>query len=128
MVTKLKITNAAKAKKYFQDKMAFTTGPVELERMVQQGQPVHIVDVRSAENYAEGHIPGAVNLPKDQWTDAKIVKTRLRKDRINVVYCYSHVCHLAATAAIGFASKGYAVMELEGGWRWWMENDFAVDK
>src|SRR5947209_10303147 len=106
MVTKLKIPSAAKAKKYFQDKKAFTTGPVELERMVTQGQPVHIVDVRSAENYAEGHIPGAVNLPKDQWTDAKIVKTRLRKDRINVVYCYSHVCHLAATAAIGFASKG----------------------
>jgi len=128
MVTKLKITNAAKAKKYFQDKMAFTTGPVELERMVAQGQPVHIVDVRSAEDYAEGHIPGAVNLPKDQWTDAKIVKTRLRKDRINVVYCYSHVCHLAATAAIGFASKGYPVMELEGGWRWWKDNDFAVEK
>ena len=128
MVTKLKIPSAAKAKKYFQDKMAFTTGPVELERMVTQGQPVNIVDVRSAEDYDEGHIPGAVNLPKDQWTDAKIVKTRLRKDRINVVYCYSHVCHLAATAAIGFASKGYPVMELEGGWRYWKDNDFAVEK
>jgi len=128
MVTKLKIPSAAKAKKYFQDKMSFTTGPVELERMVQQGQPVHIVDVRAAEDYAEGHIPDAVNLPKDQWTDAKIVKTRLRKDRINVVYCYTHVCHLAATAAIEFASKGYPVMELEGGWRWWKENGFDIEK
>jgi len=105
MVTKLKIPSAAKAKKYFQDKMAFTTGPVELERMVTQGQPVHIVDVRSAEDYAEGHIPGAVNLPKDQWTDAKIVKTRLRKDRINVVYCYSHVCHLARRRPSGSQAK-----------------------
>ena len=95
--------------------------------MVAQGQPVHIVDVRGAEDYAEGHIPGAVNLPKDQWTDAKIVKTRLRRNRINVVYCYSHVCHLAATAAIGFASKGYPVLELEGVWRWWKDNDFAVE-
>jgi rhodanese-related sulfurtransferase len=129
MATKLKVPSAAKAKKYFQDKMAFTTGPVELERMVQQGQPVHIVDVRAAEDYAEGHIPDAVNLPKDQWTDAKIVKTRLRKDRINVVYCYTHVCHLAATAAIEFASnKGYPVMELEGGWRWWKENGFDIEK
>ncbi len=128
MATKLKIPRAAKAKKYFQDKMAFTTGPVELERMVQQGQPVHIVDVRAAEDYAEGRIPGAVNLPKDQWTDAKELKARLQKDRINVVYCYSHVCHLAATAAIEFASKGYPVMELEGGWRWWKENGFNVEK
>jgi hypothetical protein len=32
MATKLNVPSAAKAKKYFQDKMAFTTGPVELER------------------------------------------------------------------------------------------------
>jgi len=32
MATKLKIPSASKAKKYFQDKMAFTAGPVELER------------------------------------------------------------------------------------------------
>ena len=29
MATKLKIPSAAKVKKYFQDKMACTTGPVE---------------------------------------------------------------------------------------------------
>jgi rhodanese-related sulfurtransferase len=128
MATKMKVPSAAKAKKYFEDKMAFTTGPVELERMVQQGQPVHIVDVRAAEDYAEGHIPGAVSLPKDQWSDAKMPKTRLRKDKVNVLYCYSHVCHLAATAAVEFASKGYPVMELEGGWRTWKEGGFDVEK
>ena len=53
MVTKMKIPSAAKAKKYFQDKMSFATGPVELERWVKQGQPVNIVDVRAAEDYAE---------------------------------------------------------------------------
>src|SRR5438132_406851 len=100
MANKLKISSAAKAKKYFQDKMAFTTGPVELERWAKQGQPVNIVDVRAAEDYAEGRIPGAVNLPKDQWQDSKMLKARLRKDKINVVYCYSHVCHLAAAAAL----------------------------
>lgn len=128
MTTKLKIPSAAKARKYFQDKMGFTTGPVELERWVKQGQPVSIVDVRAAEDYAEGHIPGAVNLPKDQWHDAKMVKAQLRKDKINVLYCYSHVCHLAATAAVEFASKGYPVMELEGGWRWWKNDGFDIEK
>lgn len=52
-ISKLKIPSAAKARKYFQDKMGFTTGPVELERWVKQGQPVNIVDVRAAEDYAE---------------------------------------------------------------------------
>lgn len=126
--TKLRIPSAAKAKKYFQEKMAFTTGPVELERWVKQGQPVNIVDVRAAEDYAEGHIPQAVNLPKDQWYDAKMLKSRLRKDKINVLYCYSHVCHLAATAAVQFASNGYPVMELEGGWRWWKNDGFEIEK
>ncbi len=128
MATKLKIPSAAKAKKYFADKLAFTTGPVELERWVQQGQPVNIVDVRASEDFAEGRIPGAANLPKDQWGDAKQLKAVLRKDKINVLYCYSHVCHLAATAAVEFAKKGYPVMELEGGWRWWKENGFDIEK
>lgn len=65
MATKLKVSSAAKAKKYFQDKMAFTTGPVELEQWFKQGEPVSIVDVRATDDYAEGHIPGALNLPKD---------------------------------------------------------------
>ena len=128
MATKFKIPGAAKARKYFQDKLDFTTGPVELERWVKQGQPVNIVDVRAAEDYAEGHIPRAVNLPKDQWHDEKMLKSRLRKDKINVLYCYSHVCHLAATAAVEFAGKGYPVMELEGGWRWWKNDGFDIEK
>ena len=71
MATTHKIPSAAKSKKYFQGKMAFTTCPVELERWVKQGEPVNIVDARATEDYAEGHIPGSVNLPKDQWADAK---------------------------------------------------------
>jgi len=126
--TKLKIPSAARARKYFQDKMGFTTGPVELERWVRQSQPVNIVAVCAAEDYAEGHIPGAVNLPKDQWDDTKRLKATIRKDKINVLYCYSHVCHLAATAAVEFASKGYPVMELEGGWRLWQGDGFEIEK
>lgn len=50
MGTKMKIPSAAKAKKCFQDKMSFTTGPVELEQGMKQGQPVNIVDVQAAED------------------------------------------------------------------------------
>lgn len=124
MATKLMITDPAKAKAYFEAKMAITTGPVELERMMQQGEAINVVDVRAAEDYAEGHIPGAINLPKDQWRTF----TGLRQDKINVLYCYSHVCHLAAAAAVEFAGKGYPVMELEGGFRVWKEGEFDIEK
>ena len=123
MLTNTLTANVQKAKEYFEAKMAFTTGPVELERMMKQGQ-VNVVDVRAAEDYAEGHIPGAVNLPKDKWE----ALGGLRKDKTNVIYCYSQVCHLAAAAALEFASKGYPVMELEGGFRTWKEHEMDIEK
>ena len=124
MATKLMISDPQKAKEYFEAKITFTTGPVELVRMMKQGENINIVDVRAAEDYAEGHIPGAVNLPKDKWQTLE----GLRKDKTNVLYCYSQVCHLAATAAVEFASKGYPVMELEGGFRAWKEHDMDIEK
>ena len=66
MATQILTNDPAKAKEYFQAKMTFTTGPVELERLL-KSREVNIVDVRAAEDYAEGHIPGAVSLPKDKW-------------------------------------------------------------
>lgn len=123
MPTQVSIHDPVRAKEFFEAKMAFTTGPVELERMMKSGE-VNVVDVRAAEDYAAGHIPGAVNLPKDQWHTLK----GLRKDKTNILYCYSLVCHLAATAAVEFAGHGYPVMELDGGWRWWREDGFEVEK
>lgn len=116
------IQDPTRAREFFEAKTAFTTGPVELQRMMKQGN-VNVVDVRAAEDYAKGHVPGAVNLPKEQWASFQ----GLRKDRINVLYCYSLVCHLAATAAVKFAAQGFPVMELYGGWRWWKEDGFDVE-
>jgi rhodanese-related sulfurtransferase len=123
MATAQAVSDPAKAREFFEAKMAFTTGPVELERMMKNNE-VNVVDVRAAEDFAKGHIPGAINLPKDQWHTLK----DLRKDKTNVLYCYSQVCHLAATAAVEFSSKGFPVMELEGGWRWWKDDGFEIQK
>ena len=65
MATQVTINDPAKAKAYFEAKMAFTTGPVELERMMKNNE-VNVVDVRAAEDYAEGHIPGAVNRSEER--------------------------------------------------------------
>ena len=123
MATQVKLHDPAKAKAYFESKMAFTTGPVELERMIQTGE-VNLVDVRASEDYNEGHIPGAVNLPKDRWQTLQ----GLRKEKVNVLYCYSQVCHLAAAAAVAFSGEGYPVMEMEGGFRAWKEHELDIEK
>lgn len=124
MSAELKKNDPEKARQYFADKLAFTTGPVELDRNIKQNADIMIIDVRAEEDYAKGHIPGAINLPKEKWHTVE----GLRKDALNVVYCYTHVCHLGATAAVEFASKGYPVMELDGGFDVWKKNDLEVEK
>ena len=124
MSTILKKNDPVRAREFFADKLAFTTGPVELHRNLGDGNDIVVVDVREAEDYEKGHIPGAINLPHDRWNTAQ----GLKKDTLNVLYCYSPVCHLAATAAVEFAGKGYAVMEMDGGFDAWQEHDLEIER
>ena len=110
------------ALKYFQQKLECTTGPIELSHWIEEKTPITIVDVRRPEDYAKGHIPGAVNIPKEQWGNPK----GLSKDKTSVVYCYSQTCHLAAAACVEFAQKGLPVMELEGGFNTWQKAQLEV--
>jgi rhodanese-related sulfurtransferase len=83
-----------------------------------------VVDVRAEEDYEKGHVPGAINLPQERWDTFE----GLSRDKLNVLYCYSHVWHLAATAAVQFADRGFSVMEMDGGFEAWKENDLKVEK
>ena len=123
MATELKKNEPQKAKEFFANKLAFTTGPVELHQNIHARAPIAVIDVREEEDYRKGHIPGAVNLPHDRWQTLQ----GLRKDTLNVLYCYTQQCHLAATAAVEFAGKGYSVMEMDGGFEAWKENELEVE-
>src|SRR5689334_3591232 len=114
----------AKALQYFEDKMTFTTGPVELNRAIDEKRDIVVVDVRAAEDFVKGHVRGALSLPRDKWSSP----IGMRKDKLNVVYCYSHVCHLGAAACVEFARQGYPVMEMDGGFVAWTKHDLAIEK
>ena len=116
------IQDGQKAKEFFEHKIAFTTGPVELSRMLKDGH-TNVIDVREAEDYEKGHIPGAVNIPHGTWDNPH----GLARDKFNVVYCYTQQCHLAAKACALFAAKWFPVMELEGGFEVWKEYELDVE-
>lgn len=124
MATELKKNDPGQAWEFFEKKMQFTTGPVELNQQIENHADLVLVDVRAAEDFEKGHIPGAINLPRERWKD----RDGLNRDKLNVLYCYSHVCHLAAAAAVEFASHGYSVMEMDGGFKAWEENNLEVEK
>ena len=109
--------------KYFAAKLAFTLGPFELNQSIHKNDKFNIIDVRHPEDYAKGHIPGAKNLPQNNWDSSFF----LDKNKIHVFYCYSQQCHLAAKAAYHFSKLDYHVMELEGGYKTWVENEFPVE-
>lgn len=120
----LTLPDPAKAREYFEDKMAFTTGPVELDRAMKSGEDdLVVVDVRRPEDFRRGHIPGAINLPHEKWE----TPTGLSREKLTVLYCYSQVCHLAATAAIELTARGFPVKELEGGFEGWKQQGLKVE-
>lgn len=111
--------NTKTAEEFFAQKLAFTLGPVELQKMLDDNK-VKLIDVRSKEAYEEGHIEGAMSIPKDEIVEKFDM---LSKGDVHVVYCYNQQCHLAAAAALILAKNGYPVMELDGGIDVW-QNGF----
>ena len=116
--------DAAEAREYFAKRLAFTVGPVELKQQIDESENITLIDVREPEDYQKGHIPGALNLPKAQWDTFN----GLHEDAINLLYCYSATCHLAATAAVKFSERGFQVKEMEGGFDAWKEHDFPIER
>lgn len=114
--------NTQVAESYFSQRLAFTLGPVELKSMLAD-KKVKLVDVRAKEDFDEGHIPEAISIPKSELKDRL---HELSMDDVHVVYCYNAQCHLAAAAAYILAKYGYAVMELEGGFKVWV-HDFKFE-
>jgi rhodanese-related sulfurtransferase len=118
------LTDTRKAVEFFDAKLEFTTGPAELKSMIDKGENINIVDVRTDDAFRKGHIPGAIHLPQDRWDTFD----GLSRNRVNIVYCYSQQCHLAAKASKYFAEQGYPVMELEGGFDAWEKYELPVEK
>ena len=94
------------------------------------GRAFTLVDVRSAESWDQGRIPGAVHLPGREiaaraadGTLAALAPPTLPL----VVYCWGPGCNGAAKAAFAFAGLGYRVKELLGGFEYWAREGYAYE-
>jgi len=119
-------TQGISAVDYFSAKLNYELSPWVLNSLIENGTRDHVVlDVRSREQYEEGHIPGARNIPLDELISE--LKT-LPKDKTIVTYCGGITCPLAPKAALELAQKGFKVKELYGGIAEWKKQGFLIDK
>ena len=119
----MKTLQQRRQEQFFKDKVEFSLGPAELKEMLDKREPIVILDVRSREAYEKGHVPGAIQIPREQWRTTPA----LERGKTHIVYCYSQQCHLAAKACLEFTRRGFRVMELEGGMTAWEAFGYHVE-
>nr|WP_294748770.1 rhodanese-like domain-containing protein [uncultured Prevotella sp.] len=74
---------------------------------------VVILDVRKADEFAEGHIKGAIFIDQFQSDFVEQAKAKLPKDKTIAIYCRSG--RRSANAAGKLADIGYKCLNLKGG-------------
>ena len=87
----------------------------ELLRRMRDGL-VTLIDTRPEEEFAAGHLPGAINLPLSE------LKRRLRelpRDREIVAYCRGPYCVLSYEAVAELRKRGFNAFRLEDGYPEW---------
>lgn len=80
---------------------------------------VQLVDVRTAEEYSQGTIPGSVNIDVNSGNFGVTADSLLDKDRTVAIFCRSG--RRSKKAAEILSLNGFNVVELDKGYSSWVE-------
>jgi rhodanese-related sulfurtransferase len=83
-----------------------------------------LLDVRSPELFAAGHVPGARNLPHGRIGERNLAK--FPSETLFVVYCAGPHCNGADRAAPRLARLGRPVKKMIGGIEGWKDEGFSL--
>ena len=118
---------AAEAAAHFARRLSLETDCADVAAGLALPTPGFVLlDVRGANAFARGHVPGALNLPHAAITAERMAEwaegTRF------VVYCAGPHCNGADRAALRLARLGRAVKLMLGGITGWVDEGFALEK
>ena len=89
---------------------------------------VLVVDVRDADSFANGRIPGAVHVPVRD-IEAKLASVRkASKGRVVVTYCSCPTEASSLRAARALTAAGITAKALVGGFPRWVESGGAIER
>ena len=112
-------------KLYFESKDSLE--PVPAKELLQRAKTgvVTVLDVRPPEEYAAGHIRGAINVPLTELTKRL---HEIPSDREIVAYCRGPYCLLAFEAVAQLRRKGLKARRLEDGFPEWKSAGLPVER
>ncbi|MBI3893546.1 MAG: metalloregulator ArsR/SmtB family transcription factor [Candidatus Wallbacteria bacterium] len=101
--------------------------PVTREELLRRSRAgtVFVLDVRPAEEYAAGHLPGAVSIPLKELEQRMAL---LPPDMEIVAYCRGPYCVMAYEAVRMLRSKGKRARRLDDGFPEWKAQGLSVEK
>ena len=85
-----------------------------------------LIDVRAADAFARGHVPGAVNIPQAKLTAARMAS--YPPGTLFVVYCSGPHCNGAQRGALRLARLGLPVKMMLGGITGWLDEEFSIER
>lgn len=99
----------------------------DLQVLIDTTPGLVIVDARTAEEYAEGHIPGAIQMRPDDVTAEKLAALAPAKDTAMAFYCGNVQCPASGKAAHKAAESGYTKLyKYAGGIEDWKAQGLPV--
>lgn len=85
---------------------------------------VTVLDVRPREEFAAGHLPGAVNIPMDR-LESELA--RLPKKREVVAYCRGPYCLMSFDAVLKLRQRGWQARRLNEGYPEWKAAGLPIE-
>ena len=108
-----------------QDKLRFHTDSWDLSVDLKSGRSeIVVIDARSRDAYAGGHIPGSVSFPHRAMNAENTAG--LDRSKVYVVYCDGIGCNASTKGAYKLARLGFRAKELLGGLDWWRRDGHPV--
>ena len=93
--------------------------PAEYMKMLQNDSKAYLLDVRRADEYAAGHLPGAALL--DVTDSVAFARGVELLDKQKNIYIYCRSGRRSRKAAVILTSKGFKVCDMQGGYNAWKE-------
>ncbi|MDY6980787.1 MAG: metalloregulator ArsR/SmtB family transcription factor [Pseudomonadota bacterium] len=103
--------------------------PIPRDELLARARDGHVtvIDVRPPEEYAAGHLPGAVNIPLSE-LEQRLAELGQDKDQEIVAYCRGPHCVLAFDAVARLREQGLKARRLQDGYPEWKTAGLPVEE